>query len=746
MVGHHGIVATDAIDPLREAPMPTTLPRIDQDSHEPLVETIQEEFMSPGQPQGKGTTATEAALHDVAGKVFSHAHGALLTPRESSLQSKVIFFHADDELQTVTERVVTTVDNARLLASREALHKPLTCDTPLVPLQISHPSIASDSPSHNTEPLTSLCDRSTEKNDDLLSQETGSQRSVSDTAGPQSPPVLTLGDSSTFGMVLSCGSCRTFTLSTGQQAVRTPLTKGQGRYLNVKNFVASTFGKGPILPGKFVPNKHGTTYFIFDDSLSAQATARQVTIGPVAHGIPTYSIDWTTYQVRLPMGQALGTVRKWLSTGITMSMVAAKKAGRSVYRLMNEQEYLHTPKVKAHARALEKVHARLAPLDVFAPTDGPLYLLTQLPQGGRRGQRIQQIRHAFGEFQATLREAHTIYDREQQLHESEESDTRMYRVVFSESYTTGKQNFDPEFLDEVRPCFEKMSDLTKKTIELLSDEVRQIRHHQGDAALALLKQTAPHCLHTSIAAYALYDEGLRELATAHSVPGLSPQAFQALARVYIHEFVDAVESGLLKERFSRTNKGRAFAASIRQAYQELLNAEQKLMATQSALAASNAFSRMWRTVNEDHLRSARKAKDAAMDQVIAALRAIHLNVILQKLLQDDAAPATLLTTSEGICFNRNNPLMKQKRILIALLKGESIADGRAKSQALSLLPALGRLPLYSPTGRHPGEQSWLAIELPQRLCFGECVSPSSLATRIIECYQQERERRSKNAS
>ena len=538
-----------------------------------------------------------------------------------------------------------------------------------------------------------------------------------------------------------------FDSSSGLMNMHTPFQPREARMLNAESRVSELFGRGAVFPGKFECQGAGKVTFKFDNpqessfnpqrlrEFSRDLASQRASQGaasrplPVAAAAAAASSDPSAadhaYESFLHMPRGESHPPMFVQKTLCYAFAKAQNAVIGAHDLVCNKQFDHDEKVRTHLRKLEEIEKQLPRIN--GPFQGsPLWVLAHRTLAGPAREALQSNPHILSDRSEATKRILEIYHREHELHERGEQQTEKYRVIVRNVQRVGyrgdiepDRTFTPEFLDEIEPYFITVERCEGARLKELKDDESKIKERFINPEIRPLIGTLPVRLQASVVHHSLYAKGILELTSGKYSLAPDSEAFKTLSRLYMHEFVDTIQNGMLKEDFLRSENGRQFRETLWKAYTDLVEKEALVVAAQQEHSQLGCG---WRAI--DWMRGtpnvAKKMDDlkSSVEIVVKHMKQLHLNIIAQELEK----------TPEG------DPLVEAKKSLLALLKGEKVDEQRSFIGTV-LLPALGRSPLYSPpqagAGELPDERRWLRIGVPQTLFFGACENPESLAAKLI---------------
>jgi hypothetical protein len=602
--------------------------------------------------------------------------------------------------------------------------------------------------------------------------QTGEGPQKEDTSKDQSPfPTLTKipdiqakGASSSIPSLSSLGaaaepsttysSLRTFSSPTpnlffdrqgGSMNMHTPFQPREARLLNAQSATSELFGRGALFPGKFECQATGKVTFKFDNpqessfnpqmlrefsrGLASQRASQRAdsrplpaAAEPAASSAPSAADQSHNDFRRMPREDP--HLPMFMQKALCSVFAKTQNALIGAHDLVCNKQFDHDEKVRTHLRKLEEIEKQLPRIN--GPSQGsPLWVLEHRILAGPAREVLQSNPHILSDRSEAAKRILEIYHREHELHERKEQQTEKYRVIVRNVQRVGfrgdiepDRTFTPQFLEEIEPYLITVERCEGARLKELRDEESRIVEKFVTPELHALAGTLPARLQANVEHHSLYAKGVLELTSGTYSLAPDSEAFKTLSRLYIHEFVDTIQNGILKEEFLRSENGRQFRENLWKAYTDLVEKEALVVAAQQE---HSQLGFGWRAI--DWMRGtpnvAKKMDDlkGSVEVVVKHMKQLHLNIIAQEL---EKAP-------------EDDPLVEAKKSLLAILKGEKV-DERRGFIGTVLLPALGRGPLYFPqaeAGELPDERRWLRIGVPQTLFFGACENPESLAAKLI---------------
>lgn len=536
-----------------------------------------------------------------------------------------------------------------------------------------------------------------------------------------------------------------FDSRTGSMNMQTPVQPRGARLLNAESKVSELFGRGAVFPGKFESHAGGKVTFKFDDlqestfnpqrlrdlarehapKRAPQQAAPQPLSAAAAAPAPSPTLSASDQAYINSLRGVDSHTPLFVQKAVCFVFVKTQHALIGIHDRVCKKQFDHDEKVRVHLRKLEEIEKQLPRIN--GPTQGsPLWVLEHRPLVGPAREALQSNPHIASDRTEAAKKILEIYHREHELHEKNEQQTEKYRVVVRDVQEIDcrgdiqpYRTFTPQFLEEIGPYFTTIARCDETRLEELREQESKIRKNCIDPDIRLLAGTLSDRLQAHVSNHSLYAKGVLEITSGTYSLKPDSEAFKTLSRLYIHEFVDTIQNGILKEEFLRSENGRQFRENLWKAYTDLEEKERLVVAAQQE---HSQLGFGWRAI--DWMRGTPKVAErmkelkSSKENVVKLMKQLHLNIVaqeLEKTLEDD-------------------PLVEAKKSLLALLKGEQVDEQRELIGTV-LLPALGRKPLYSSSqaeaGGLPDERRWLRIGVPQTLFFGACENPESLAAKLI---------------
>jgi hypothetical protein len=536
-----------------------------------------------------------------------------------------------------------------------------------------------------------------------------------------------------------------FDSRTGSMNMQTPLQPRGARLFNAESKISELFGRGAVFPGKFETHAGGKVTFKFDDlqgstfnpqrlrefarehasKRAPQQAAPQSLSAAAAAPAPSPTLSASDQAYINSLRGVDSHTPLFVQKVACFFFVKTQNALIGVHDLVCKKQFDHDEKVEVHLRRLKEIEKQLPRIN--GPIQGsPLWVLEHRPLVGPAREALQSNPHIASYRVEAAKKILEIYHREHELHERNEQQTEKYRVVVRNVQEIDRRGdiqpcriFTPQFLEEIGPYFTTIARCDETRLEELREQESKIRKNCIDPDIRMLVGTLPARLQAHVSSHSLYAKGVLELTSGTYSLKPDSEAFTTLSRLYIHEFVDTIQNGILKEEFLRSENGRQFRENLWKAYSDLEEKERLVVAAQQE---HSQLGFGWRAI--DWMRGTPKVAErmkelkSSKENVVKLMKQLHLNIVaqeLEKTLEDD-------------------PLVEAKKSLLALLKGEQVDEQRGFIGTV-LLPALGRKPLYSSSQAEaeglPDERRWLRIGVPQTLFFGACENPESLAAKLI---------------
>ena len=440
----------------------------------------------------------------------------------------------------------------------------------------------------------------------------------------------------------------------GRMMMETPIRPREARLMNAQSKISEIFGNGPQLPGRFESHEGGKVAFKFDNPHDSRFNPQTVRGDFSSHySLRTLRRTDSTFRASQapqprsssfvetlkddlrgppddPMIGSIFKLHEYLTKKLAHGVfLVTKKTCRGIHDLFSKQEFLHEEKVGAHVASLNVIECSLPELEYPVP-GSPLSVCRSHSIGRPMRKALHTIFGLMEQRNEASKKIHEICAAERELHTRNEQDTKKYRVHFSDAVEPEDQKFTPQFVEDLKPLFATVERCEMSLLSVLKTEEEESDKKFIYTEIQALAGTLSAQLQAHIKYHSLYAKGVQQLTSGTYSLKPDSEAFRALSRLYIHEFVDAIQNGVLKEEFLRSENGRQFRENLWKAYTDLEEKERLVVAAQQE-HAQMGFG--WRAL--DYVRGTPKVAQGMKDLksseavVVGQMRQIHLNILAQ---------------------------------------------------------------------------------------------------------------------